>query len=85
MALNSSEFRTLTLSSIKSYNHDSSIFSFALPSKDDVSGMTVASCVVTKAAEGAECKDKDGKDVMRPYTPISRPDQKGSIDFLVKK
>lgn len=26
----------------------------------------------------------DGKKVMRPYTPTSRPDQKGYFDILVK-
>lgn len=47
-------------------------------------GMRVASAVVVKAA-GEGLKDKDGKEVIRPYTPVTTPETPGHIDFLIKK
>lgn len=82
-ALSKDEFREFTLASIKKYNHDSSTFTFKLP-EGNVSGLNVASAVVCKGAGEEGLKDKDGKLVIRPYTPISAPDQVGTIDFLVK-
>lgn len=81
-ALSKDEFREFTLQSIKKYNHDSSTFSFKLPD-GQVSGLNVASAVVCKGA-GEGVKDKDGKLVVRPYTPVTAPEQEGRIDFLVK-
>lgn len=46
--------------------------------------MRVASAVVVKGA-GEGIKDKEGKPVIRPYTPISSPETAGHIDFLIKK
>lgn len=58
-------------------------FIFELP--DNLhSGMRVASAVVVKGA-GEGVKDKNGKDVIRPYTPITAPEVTGHVDFLVKK
>lgn len=48
-------------------------------------GMNVASAVVVKASGEEGLKDKNGKDVIRPYTPTSSPETAGHIDFLVKK
>lgn len=48
------------------------------------SGLTLASAVVTKGS-GDGPKDKDGKPVIRPYTPVTSPETKGHIDFLIKK
>lgn len=58
-------------------------FVFELPD-GLVSGMQVASAVLIKGA-GEGVKDKDGKDVIRPYTPVSSPDTPGHIDFLIKR
>jgi cytochrome-b5 reductase len=41
--------------------------------------LPIASCVVTKAP------GKDGKDVIRPYTPTSKDDAKGHFDFIIKQ
>ena len=46
-----------------------------------VQGLQVASCL-TIAADGI---GKDGKMVARPYTPCSRPDTKGVVDFVIKE
>lgn len=46
--------------------------------------MRVASAVVVKGV-GEGVKDKEGKPVIRPYTPVTSPDTPGHIDFLIKK
>ena len=61
-------------------NHNTKKFRFALPNKDDVSGLQIASAVLTKY-KGAEME----KPVIRPYTPTSDEDAKGHIDFVIKK
>lgn len=58
-------------------------FVFELPDNKK-SGMKVASAIVVKGA-GEGPKDKEGKPVIRPYTPVTSPDTAGHIDLLVKK
>lgn len=68
------------LTYLPSHCHHS--FVFELP--DGLSsGLSVASAVVVKGS-GEGVKDKDGKPVIRPYTPVTAPDTKGHIDFLIK-
>lgn len=66
---------------ISSYDesHNSKVLRFALPAGDDRCNFPCASCVVVKFT------DADGKAVIRPYTPISRVDQTGYFELLVKK
>ncbi|KAI9725653.1 MAG: NADH-cytochrome b5 reductase [Chrysothrix sp. TS-e1954] len=53
---------------------------FALPEAEQVSGLGIASAVVTKfKAPVAE------KPTIRPYTPTSDEDEKGHMDFIVKR
>lgn len=59
-------------------------FIFDLPN-DMVSMLPVASCVVVKASDPEALKDAKGKPIIRPYTPISRPDLPGELHLLVKK
>lgn len=82
-ALNKNEFVEFTLKQIKPYSHDTSTFVFELPD-NQVPGMNVASAVVFKAV-GEGVKDDQGKDVIRPYTPVTSPDVAGHMDFLIKK
>lgn len=82
-ALNKDQFVEFTLKEIKPYNHDSATLVFELPDGKKP-GMGVASAVVVKAV-GDGLKDDKGKDVIRPYTPITSPDTAGHMDFLVKK
>ncbi len=82
-ALNKDQFVEFTLKEIKPYNHDSATLVFELPDGKKP-GMNVASAVVVKAV-GDGLKDDKGKDVIRPYTPITSPDTEGHMDFLVKK
>ena len=76
-ALDPNAFRAFKLSNITKYNHNTDIFSFAFDDpKAKYNGKT-ASCVVFKA-------DINGKEVIRPYTPTSRPNTIGHLDFVIK-
>eukprot|EP00964_Phaeocystis_antarctica_P131387 scaffold95286_cov60-Phaeocystis_antarctica.AAC.4 len=63
---------------------DSAIYRFAFADPEATSGMTVASCLLVKAAIGSEKADGTRANVMRPYTPMSRPDVKGHMDLMIK-
>ncbi|OJJ47786.1 hypothetical protein ASPZODRAFT_94625 [Penicilliopsis zonata CBS 506.65] len=69
----------LKLSEIEVLNHNTKRLRFELPDKEAVSGMHVASALLTKftPADG-------GKPVIRPYTPTSDEDQPGYMDLVVK-
>lgn len=59
-------FLSLLLDDVEVINHNTKRFRFKLPEEDMVSGLHIASAILTKyKPEGAE------KPVMRPYTPIS--------------
>jgi cytochrome-b5 reductase len=71
---------SLKLEEVEIVNHNSKRFRFRLPEDDMVSGLHIASAILTKF------KPIDAeKPVIRPYTPISDEDAKGYIDLLVKK
>jgi hypothetical protein len=54
-------------------------FTFELPSKDHTLGLSVSSLVLAKLPDAAT-----GKDVVRPYTPVTESDKKGSFDMVIK-
>jgi cytochrome-b5 reductase len=59
-------FVSLKLDDVEIVNHNTKRLRFKLPEEDMVSGLAVASCVLTKF------KPNDAeKPVIRPYTPIS--------------
>ncbi|RFU26768.1 hypothetical protein B7463_g9569, partial [Scytalidium lignicola] len=73
-------FIGLKLDSIEEVNHNTKKFRFSLPEGDQVSGLHVASALLTKyQTPGME------KPIVRPYTPISDEGEKGYLDLLVKK
>ncbi|CAN8100899.1 unnamed protein product [Discula destructiva] len=72
-------FVSLKLDDVEIVNHNTKKFRFKLPEDDQVSGLSVASALLTKF------KPEDGKAVLRPYTPISDEDEKGYLDLIVKK
>lgn len=85
-ALNPEEWRNFKLEKVIPYNHNTSTFVFELPKGTD-SGLHVASALLTKsvASEGEmACRDDKGKPVMRPYTPVTPPEQKDTLHLLVK-
>lgn len=80
VALSPKEFRPFKLLESETLTHNTKRLRFALPSDAHVLGLPITSCL-TVSADGVEV---DGKPVMRPYTPVSRPDAKGYVDLIVK-
>jgi cytochrome-b5 reductase len=72
-------FQSLLLEKSEVVNHNTKKLTFKLPEEDMESGLPVASAVITKY-KGPEMQ----KPVIRPYTPISDVDQKGTVDFIIK-
>jgi hypothetical protein len=59
-------FISLKLESVENVNHNTKKFRFALPEKDQVSGLVIASAILTKF-KGPNME----KPAIRPYTPVS--------------
>ena len=59
-------------------SHNVRRFRFALPDKKMVIGLPIGSHITIAA------KDTEGKDVMRPYTPVTDDNSKGYVDFVIK-
>jgi cytochrome-b5 reductase len=75
--LNDKEFHPFKLVRKEKYNHDSSVYHFALASPNDKLNLPVSSCIVAKI-DGPE-----GKPIIRPYTPIDT-EKLGELTLLVK-
>jgi cytochrome-b5 reductase len=73
--LSSDQFREFELLKVKQYNHNTKLYSIKVPG---VNELPVASFVLTKGPLGS-----DGKDVIRPYTPIESKTL-GTVDLLIK-
>ncbi|WVQ77426.1 hypothetical protein IAR50_007112 [Cryptococcus sp. DSM 104548] len=87
-ALVKDSFVPFTLTKVEKYNHNTNIyhFSFGEEGNEKVSGGEVASVILMRSPEGDfELKDDKGKPVIRPYTPVSPPHQKGSIEVMIKE
>lgn len=67
------------LKEIVPVNHNVKRFIFELPSEEHVLGLHVASAVLTKFIQ------ENGKDVLRPYTPVSDVLQQGEFELIIKK
>ncbi|KAK8861204.1 hypothetical protein IAR55_002023 [Kwoniella newhampshirensis] len=87
-ALISDSWTPFTLAKVEDYNHNTKIyhFSFGEDGADKAAGGHVASCLLVRSPDGEDkVVDAKGKPVIRPYTPISPPDQKGSIELMIKE
>lgn len=73
-------FISLKLESVENINHNTKKFRFALPEDDQVSGLHIASAILTKY-KGPEME----KPAIRPYTPVNDEGEQGFLDLLVKK
>ncbi|CAI7838266.1 unnamed protein product, partial [Closterium sp. NIES-53] len=82
-ALNPQQFVAFRVQQVQEISHNTKIFRFALD-PDTRLGLTVASCLVTRAPIGPPGDDGKPKAVIRPYTPITPPDVTGHFDLLVK-
>ncbi|KAI1282718.1 oxidoreductase NAD-binding domain-containing protein [Xylaria sp. FL0933] len=72
-------FVSLLLKDVEIVNSNTKRFIFHLPEDDMVSGLHVASAILTKFVPEGQ------KPVLRPYTPTNDEDAKGYIELLVKK
>ncbi|ESK96137.1 cytochrome-b5 reductase [Moniliophthora roreri MCA 2997] len=81
--LNPEQFIDFKVKKVKPYNHNTSEFIFELPN-NEASLLPVASCLVVKSSDPEALKDAKGP-IIRPYTPISPPDQPGELTLLVKR
>ncbi|KAF9889940.1 NADH-cytochrome b5 reductase [Aspergillus nanangensis] len=68
----------LKLSEVEVLSHNTKRLRFEFPDKESVSGLNVASALLTKF------KPEGGKVVLRPYTPTSDESQPGYLDLVVK-
>ncbi|KAF8640857.1 hypothetical protein AX17_000505 [Amanita inopinata Kibby_2008] len=76
-------FVDFRLKRIEPYNHNTSKFVFELPD-NKASLLPVASCLVVRPSDPEVLKDAKGKPIIRPYTPISPPEQRGELTLLIK-
>ncbi|KAI1122083.1 oxidoreductase NAD-binding domain-containing protein [Nemania abortiva] len=72
-------FVSLVLKDVETINHNTKKFVFQLPEDDMVSGLHIASALLTKFVPEGQ------KAVLRPYTPTSDENTKGYIELIVKK
>lgn len=68
----------LKLTNIGPIAKDAKIYTFSFPEPNQTSGVIVASSILAKAVTSK------GKNVVRPYTPISNIEKRGSFDLMVK-
>eukprot|EP01138_Halocafeteria_seosinensis_P013365 gb/GECG01013651.1/.p1 GENE.gb/GECG01013651.1/~~gb/GECG01013651.1/.p1 ORF type:complete len:319 (+),score=51.62 gb/GECG01013651.1/:1-957(+) len=76
-ALDPNNFKKFKVRDVKPLTHDTKRLRIDLPSEHHVTGLETASCLVAKA-------EIDGKNVIRPYTPTTKDNQKGYFDLVVK-
>ncbi|KAJ3366529.1 NADH-cytochrome b5 reductase [Allomyces javanicus] len=76
-ALNPDTFTPLVLRSVKSLGQFVKLFRFDLPSTKHHTGLRIGEYVAVRA-------EINGEQIVRYYSPISRPDNLGHIDLLIK-
>ncbi|OXV09611.1 hypothetical protein Egran_02618 [Elaphomyces granulatus] len=70
----------LKLRAIEDLSSNTKRFRFEFPDEDMISGLNVASALLTKFKPSTS-----DKPVVRPYTPVSDEDQPGYLDLVVKR
>jgi len=76
-ALDPQEYRKFQLKEKFIINHNTRIFRFALPNEEDILGLPTGQHISLRATI-------NGKEVYRPYTPITSDEEKGYFDLLIK-
>lgn len=77
-AFSQEQFQPYKLVQIDEETHDTKRFRFALASNKTRLDLPVASCITLRYV------DAQGKEVMRPYTPINLVEDEGHFDLVVK-
>lgn len=72
------EWIDLKLKDSYKVSHNTKHYVFELKGQDQVSGLVTASILLAKYVT------PKGSNVIRPYTPVSDPNQKGTIEFVIK-
>ncbi|KAK9762346.1 NADH-cytochrome b5 reductase [Basidiobolus ranarum] len=75
--LNKLKYQKFPLIEKKIITHNTAIYRFGLPDKQDVLGLPIGQHISIMASV-------DGKEVMRSYTPTSSDDYVGHFDLLIK-
>jgi hypothetical protein len=75
----------LTLTEKTQLTQDVALYRFELADPDMVLGLRVKSIMVLKALVGDIQEDGTREMVSRPYSPISRPDVLGYVEFAIKE
>jgi cytochrome-b5 reductase len=76
-ALNPNEYKKFMLREKQIINHNTRLFRFNLNHPEDVVGLPIGQHMSVKA-------EVDGKEIYRPYTPVSSDDEKGYFDLIIK-
>jgi len=77
-ALDPTTYQPFRLTQKEDVSHNTIKFRFALPSKDHCLGLPVGKHI------SLQFKDKDGKQVIRQYTPVTSDEEKGYFDLVIK-
>ena len=72
-----SKWVDIPIAKIEDLSSDTRRFTFKIP-EDSVLGLEVASCVLSK------CITSKGSKVIRPYTPVSDINEKGTFELVIK-
>jgi cytochrome-b5 reductase len=79
-ALNPDEWTPHRLISSRFETHDTRRFIFALSNPEGKANLPIGSCVLVKYTDPS-----DGKDVIRPYTPVTNSTHKGVFELMIKR
>lgn len=79
------EFTNLTLSKVEPYNHNTNTYTFKFDDPNAICGGPITHLLMVRAAEDGAVVDAKGKDIARPYTPISSASHVGEVVLLIKK
>lgn len=85
--LHPKKWKPSRLVSVKDVSKDSKVFRFALEGDDQALGLPIGQHVyvrLKRKVERSGQKASEGELVQRAYTPLSRQNDKGFIDMLVK-
>ncbi|TFK34600.1 nitrate reductase [Crucibulum laeve] len=82
--LNAKLWKSVVVESITDVSKDCKIYRFTLPRKDQEIGLPVGHHVYVRLREKSMELEGQSELVQRPYTPVSRPNDKGFIDMLIK-
>lgn len=82
-ALNPKEFLKFKLKEVEPISHNTKLFRFELDPETRL-GLSVASCLVTRAPVGEVGEDGKPAFVVKAYTPTTQPHIKGHFDLVIK-